>query len=159
MQEFDKDLSQLLGKLKKKLQEDKLKNEMEVNESLDPDHEFIELSENIILPTMLEFKKYLKTEEKNILIGCTIEEPHLFLHDLSFELKDLNLASKFGSAPKLTFFPKNGRVHIFEEGTLGDGHPVESSYNKNEITEEFVKKRLTALIKEYVDKLLNRLNN
>lgn len=159
MHEIDKDLSLLLGKLKKKLQEDKLKNEKKGNESLDPDHEFIELSENIILPTMLEFKKYLKAEEKNILIGCTIEKPHLFLHDLSFELKDLNLASKFGSAPKLTFFPKNGRVHIYEEGTLGDGHPVESSYNKNEITEEFIKKRLTALIKEYVDKLLNRFNN
>jgi hypothetical protein len=159
VQEIDKDLSQLLDRLEKKLQEDKLKNEKEGLDTLDPDHEFIELIENIILPTMLEFKKYLKTKEKSILIGCTIQKPDLFLHDLSFELKDLNSVSKFGSVPKLTFFPKNGRVHIFEEGTLGDGHPVESSYNKNEITEEFVKKKLTALIKEYVGKLLNRFEN
>jgi len=31
---------------------------------------------------------------------------------------------------------------------------VELSYTKEEITEEFVRKKLTALIKEYVDKLL-----
>jgi hypothetical protein len=159
LQEIDKDLSQLLDRLEKKLQEDKLKTEKETQESLHPELDFIELSENVILPAMLEFKKFLKTKERSILIGCTIEKPHLFLHDISFELKDLSSVPKFGSAPKITFFPKNGRVHVFEEGTLGDGHPVESSYNKNEITEEFVKKRLTAIIKEYVDKLLNHFNS
>jgi hypothetical protein len=159
LQEIDKDLTQLLDRLEKKLQEDKLKSEKETQESLDPDLEFIELSKNIILPGMVEFKNFLKAKERSTLIGCTIEKPHLVLHDISFELKDLSSVSKFGSAPKITFFPKNGRVHIFEEGTLGDGHPVESSYNKNEITKEFVKKRLTALTKEYVDKLLNHFNS
>ena len=41
--------------------------------------------------------------------------------------------------------------------TLGDGHPIESSYTKNEITKEFVRKKLNGLVKEYVDKLLNSL--
>ena len=54
----------------------------------------------------------------------------------------------------ITFFPRNERIHIFEEGLLGDGHPVELSYSKNEISKEFVRKKMGSLIKEYIDKLL-----
>ncbi len=105
---------------------------------------------------MLEYKKFLETKEKSVYLGCDIEKPHALLQNLTFSLKDLNLPSKYGSVPKITFFPKEGRVHIFEEWTLGDGHPIESNYNKNEITDEFVRKRLTGLIKEYIEKIVNR---
>jgi hypothetical protein len=55
---------------------------------------------------------------------------------------------------RITFFPRNERIHIFEEGLLGDDHPVELSYAKNEISKEFVRKKMSSLIKEYIDKLL-----
>jgi len=151
---IDKELGKLFDKLEKKLQENKLTEDKEGQEKLVSDREFGELSDNIIQPIMLEYKKFLETKGKRVSLSCTVEKPHPLLQDITFELKDSNLLSKYGSVPKITFFPKDGRVHIFEEGTLGDGHPIESSYNKNEITEEFVRKKLTALIKEYVDKLL-----
>ena len=157
MERIDKELGQLFDKLEKNLQENKLAEDKERKEKLVPDSEFGELSDNIIQPIMFEYKKFLETKGNRVLLSCIIEKPHPLLHDISFELRDSNLLSKYGSIPRITFFPKDGRVHIFEEGTLGDGHPIESSYNKNEITEDFVRKRLTGLIKEYVDKLLNRL--
>jgi hypothetical protein len=157
LERIDKELGQLFDKLEKKLQEYKLEVDKEGKEKLVPDSEFGELSDNIIEPIMFEYKKFLETKGKRILLSCIIEKPHPLLQDISFELRDSNLLSKYRSIPRITFFPKDGRVHIFEEGTLGDGHPIESSYNKNEITEDFVRKRLTGLIKEYVDKLLNRL--
>jgi len=154
---IDKELGKSFDKLEKKLLENKLAEDKEGQEKLVSDREFGELSDNIIQPIMLEYKKFLETKGKRVSLSCTVEKPHPLLQDITFELKDSNLLSKYGSVPKITFFPKDGRVHIFEEGTLGDGHPIESSYNKNEITEEFVRKRLTGVIKEYVDKLLNRL--
>ena len=157
MNGIDKELGKSFDKLEKKLLENKLAEDKEGQEKLVSDREFGELSDNIIQPIMLEYKKFLETKGKRVSLSCTVEKPHPLLQDITFELKDSNLLSKYGSVPKITFFPKDGRVHIFEEGTLGDGHPIESSYNKNEITEEFVRKRLTGVIKEYVDKLLNRL--
>jgi hypothetical protein len=154
---IDKELGKLFDKLEKKLQENKLAEDKKGREKLASDSEFGEISDNIIQPIMFEYKKFLETKGKRVSLSCTIEKPHPLLQNITFELKDSNLLSKYGSVPKITFFPKDGRVHIFEEGILGDGHSIESSYNKNEITEEFVRKRLTGLIKEYVDKLLNRL--
>ena len=103
---------------------------------------------------MVEYKKFLETKEESVLLNCTIEKSQQLLKGITFELKDSNPISNY-RARRITFFPRNGRVHIFEEGTLGDAHPIEASYGKNEITEELVRKRLTGLIKEYVDKLLN----
>jgi hypothetical protein len=103
---------------------------------------------------MVEYKKFLETKEESILLNCAIEKSQELLKGITFELKDSNPISNY-RARRITLFPRNGRVHIFEEGTLGDAHPIEASYTKNEITEELVRKRLTGLIKEYVDKLLN----
>ena len=108
---------------------------------------------------MVEYKKFLDPKEESVLLNCAIEKSQQLLKGITFELKDSNPISNYRSIRRITFFPRNGRVHIFEEGTLGDGHPIEASYTKNEITEEFVRKRLTVLIKEYVDKLLNIFNN
>jgi len=153
---IEKELGQLFDRLEKKLEEDKLVEKKEGHEKVPPDNEFRDLSDSIILPIMLEYKKFLEIKEKSVSLGCSIEKPHPLLQDITFALEDLNLPSKYGSVPKITFFPKDGRVHIFEEWTLGDGHPIESSYNKNEITDQFVRKRLTGLIKDYIVKLLNR---
>ena len=87
-------------------------------------------------------------------LNCTIEKSYQLHEGITFQLKDSIPISKHDAVRRITFFPKKDRVHIFEEGTLGDAHPVELSYTEEEITEEFVRKKLTALIKEYVDKLL-----
>ena len=157
MKGIDEELGPLLYKLEKKLKRKRIENEKQKRIELVPDKEFNEISEKKILPVMIAYKKFLQTKEKSVSLNCAIEKSHQLDQGVTFELKDSTTISKYDSVRRITFFPRNGRVHIFEEGTLGDGHPIESSYSKNEITEEFVRKRLTGLIREYVDKLLDRL--
>lgn len=159
MKGLDDELGPLLNKLEKKIKRRRLEKNKRKGMELVPDKGFSEICEKIILPVMVEYKKFLDPKEESVLLNCAIEKSQQLLKGITFELKDSNPISNYRSIRKITFFPRNGRVHIFEEGTLGDGHPIEASYTKNEITEEFVRKRLTGLIKEYVDKLLNIFNN
>lgn len=159
MKGLDDELGPLLNKLEKKIKRRRLEKNKRKGMELVPDKGFSEICEKIILPVMVEYKKFLDPKEESVLLNCAIEKSQQLLKGITFELKDSNPISNYRSIRRITFFPRNGRVHIFEEGTLGDGHPIEASYTKNEITEEFVRKRLTGLIKEYVDKLLNIFNN
>ena len=154
MKSLDDELGTSLHKLEKKLKRQNLENKKRKGVELVSDKEFSEIIEKIILPIMIEYKKFLEAKQENVYLDCVIEKPYQLHEGITFELKGSIKISKQDSARRITFFPRNDRVHVFEEGTLGDGHPVELSYTKNEITEEFVKRKLTGLIKEYVDKLL-----
>jgi hypothetical protein len=151
---LDDELGPLLHKLEKKLKRQRLQNKKRKREDLDPDKWFSEISEKILLPIMIEYKKFLETNEESLSLSCAIEKSHQLDEGIMFELKHSIPILKHDTVRRITFFPRKDRVHIFEEGTLGDGHPVELSYTRIEITHEFVRKKLTALIKEYVEKLL-----
>jgi hypothetical protein len=154
LKSLDDELGTSLHKLEKKLKRQNLENKKRKGVELVSDKEFSEIIEKIILPIMIEYKKFLEAKQENVYLDCVIEKPYQLHEGITFELKGCIKISKQDSVRRITFFPRNDRVHIFEEGTLGDGHPVELSYTKNEITEEFVRKKLTWMIKEYVDKLL-----
>jgi hypothetical protein len=154
LKSLDDELGTSLHKLEKKLKRQNLENKKRKGVELVSDKEFSEIIEKIILPIMIEYKKFLEAKQENVYLDCVIEKPYQLHEGITFELKGSIKISKQDSVRRITFFPRNDRVHIFEEGTLGDGHPVELSYTKNEITEEFVRKKLTWMIKEYVDKLL-----
>ena len=156
MKRLDDELGPSLHRLEKKLKRQWQENKKRKGVELVPDKEFSEIIEKIILPIMIEYKKFLETKQENVYLNCAIEKPYQ-LEGITFELKVSIKISKQDSGRRITFFPRKDRIHIFEEGTLGDGHPVELSYAKNEITEEFVRKKMTGLIKEYVDKLLTGL--
>lgn len=157
MKQLDNDLGPLLNKLEKKLKRQSLEyNKRKGNKSV-PDKKFGEICEKIILPVMVEYKKFIEDKQERVLLTCTIKNSFQLQQGITLELKDSNPKSNNVSIRRITFFPRSDRVHIFEEMTLGDGHPIESSYTKNEITEEFVRKKLNGLVKEYVDKLLNSL--
>ena len=154
LKSLDDELGPSLHKLEKKLKRQKPENKKREWVESVPDKEFNEIIETIILPIMIEYKKFLETKQENVYLNCAIEKPYELQEGITFELKGSIKIAKQDSVRRITFFPRKDRVHIFEEGTLGDGHPVELSYTKNEITEEIVKRKLTRLIKEYVDKLL-----
>jgi hypothetical protein len=154
LKSLDDELGPSLHRLEKKLKRQWQENKKLKGKELVPDKEFNEIIEKIILPTMIEYKKFLETKQENVYLNCAIEKPYQLHGGLTFELKGSIKISKQDSVRRITFFPRKDRIHIFEEGTLGDGHPIELSYTKNEITEQFVRRKLTALIKEYVDKLL-----
>jgi hypothetical protein len=155
LKSLDDELGPSLHKLEKKLRRQGLENKKRKGVELVPDKEFSEIIETIILPIMIEYKKFLETKPENVYLNCAIEKPNQLNEGITFELKDSIHISKQDSVRRISFFPRKDRIHIFEEGTLGDSHPVELSYTKNEITEKFVRKKLTALVKEYIDKLSN----
>lgn len=157
MKELEYEIGPSLSRLEKKLKRQSLQDIKQKGNKITSDKGFSEICGKIILPVMVEYKKFLQDKEQRVLLDCDIKKSYQLQQGVTFELKDSNTKSNNVSIRRITFFPRSGRVHIFEEMTRGDGHPIESSYANNEITEEFVRKRLTSLVKEYVEKLLNSL--
>jgi hypothetical protein len=151
---LEDELGPLIHNLEKKLKRQRIQNKKRKNAKLDSDEWFSDTREKIILPMMIKYKKFMESKSESVSLNCTIEKSYQLPEGITFQIKDSIPISKHDAVRRITFFPKKDRVHIFEEGTLGDAHPVELSYTEEEITEEFVRKKLTALIKEYVDKLL-----
>ena len=154
MKGLEDELGPLIHNLEKKLKRQRIENKKRKNVKLDSDEWFSDTREKIILPIMIKYKKFMESKSESVSLNCTIKKSYQLPEGITFQIKDSIPISKHDAVRRITFFPKKDRVHIFEEGTLGDAHPVELSYTKEEITEEFVRKKLTALIKEYVDKLL-----
>ena len=154
MKGLEDELGPLIHNLEKKLKLQRIENKKRKNVKLGSDEWFSDIREKIILPIMIKYKKFMESKSESVSLNCTIKKSYQLPEGITFQIKDSIPISKHDAVRRITFFPKKDRVHIFEEGTLGDAHPVELSYTKEEITEEFVRKKLTALIKEYVDKLL-----
>jgi len=151
---LDDELGPSLHKLEITLKRQSLQNEKQLVQKLGFDKEFNEIIKKTVLPIMIEYKKFLETKQQNMYLSCIIEKPYQLHEGVTFELKDSIKITKRPTVRRITFFPRNERIHIFEEGLLGDDHPVELSYAKNEISKEFVRKKMSSLIKEYIDKLL-----
>ncbi|HET6716147.1 MAG TPA: hypothetical protein VFG90_03390 [Nitrososphaeraceae archaeon] len=154
MKRLDDELGPSLHKLEIKLKRQRLLNEKQLGQKPGFDKEINEIINNTVLPIMIEYKKFLETKQQNMYLSCIIERPYQLHEGVTFELKDSIKMTKQPTVRRITFFPRNERVHIFEEGLLGDDHPIELSYAKNEISKEFVRKKMSSLIKEYIDKLL-----
>jgi hypothetical protein len=154
LKRLDDELGPSLHKLEIKLKRQRLVNEKQLGQKSGFDKEFNEIIKKTVLPIMTEYKKFLESKQQNMYLSCIIERPYQLHEGITFELKDSIKMSKQPTVRRITFFPRNERIHIFEEGLLGDGHPVELSYAKNEISKEFVRKKMSSLIKEYIDKLL-----
>ncbi len=154
MKRLDDELGPSLHKLEIKLKRQRLLNEKQLGQKPGFDKEINEIINNTVLPIMIEYKKFLETKQQNMYLSCIIERPYELHEGVTFELKDSIKMTKQPTVRRITFFPRNERVHIFEEGLLGNDHPIELSYAKNEISKEFVRKKMSSLIKEYIDKLL-----
>lgn len=154
MKRLDDELGPSLHKLEIKLKHQRsVKTKLQGKESAF-DKEFNEIIKKTVLPIMIEYKKFLDGKQQDVYLTCTIETPYELHEGITFELKDSIKMLNQPTTRRITFFPRNERIHIFEEGLLGDDHPVELSYAKNEISKEFVRKKMSSLIKEYIDKLL-----
>ena len=153
LNKLEDELGPLLLELETKLKRQKLVKIKKGKESAF-EKEFSEVIRKTVLPIMIEYKKFIENKQQDVYLTCTIETPYQLHKGITFELKDSIKISKHPVTRRITFFPRNERIHIFEEGLLGDGHPIELSYAKNEISKEFVRKKMSSLIKKYIDKLL-----
>jgi len=154
LKRLDDELGPSLNKLEIKLKHQRLVRSKQHGKESAFDKEFNEIIKKTVLPIMIEYKKFLEGKQQNVYLSCTIVTPYQIREGITFELKDSINMSKQHAPRRITFFPRNERIHIFEEGLLGDDHPVELSYAKNEISKEFVRKKIGSLIKEYIDKIL-----
>jgi hypothetical protein len=154
LKDLEDELGPLIHELEKKLKEHRLNNKERKSVKLDPDEWFSETTEKIILPTMAKYKNFLESKKQGVSLNCNVEKSNHLHEGVSFELKGSIPIAGYDAVRRITFFPKKYRIHILEEGTLGDGHPIELSYSKEELTQDFVGQKLTALIKEYINKLL-----
>jgi hypothetical protein len=154
LEDLEDELGPLIHKLEKKLKEKRIDNKERKRVRLDSDEWFSEITEKIILPIMMKYKNFLESKKQGVSLNCNIQKSNQLHEGISFELKGSIPIAEYDAIRRITFFPKKYRIHILEEGTLGDGHPVELSYSQEELTHDFVRKKLTALIKEYINKLL-----
>ena len=112
MKGLDDELGPLLNKLEKKIKRRRLEKSKREEMELAPDKGFSEICEKIILPVMVEYKKFLETKEESVLLNCAIEKSQQLLKGITFELKDSNPISNY-RARRITFFPRNGKSTYF----------------------------------------------
>jgi hypothetical protein len=79
LKSLDDELGPSLHKLEKNLKRQRLENKKRKGVELVPDKEFNEIIEKIILPIMIEYKKFLETKQENVYLNCSIEKPYQFL--------------------------------------------------------------------------------
>ena len=154
LKRLEDELGPSLHKLEIKLKRHRLLKTKQQGKGSAFDKEINQIIKKTVLPIMIEYKKFLEDKQQEVYLSSTIETPYQLHEGITFELRDSIKMLKQPTTRRITFFPRNERIHIFEEGLLGDGHPVELSYGINEISEEFVRKKMSSLIKDYVDKLL-----
>jgi len=68
LKELEHELGPLLNKLEKKLKRQSLENIKGKANKLVPDKAFGEVCEKIILPVMVEYKKFLEDKEERVLL-------------------------------------------------------------------------------------------
>ena len=74
LKSLDDELGPSLHKLEKNLNRQRLENKKRKGVELVPDKEFSEIIENIILPIMIEYKKFLEAKQENVYLNCSIEK-------------------------------------------------------------------------------------
>lgn len=87
LKSLDDELGPSLHKLEKKLKRQKPENKKRKWMESVPDKEFNEIIETIILPIMIEYKKFLETKQENVYLNCAIEKPYQLHEGITFELK------------------------------------------------------------------------
>jgi hypothetical protein len=73
LKELESELGPLLNKLEKKLKRQMLQNKRQKRRDFVRDKAFSEISERIILPIMIEYRKFLESKEEIVLLNCGIE--------------------------------------------------------------------------------------
>ncbi|HEY5736839.1 MAG TPA: hypothetical protein VIS28_01070 [Nitrososphaeraceae archaeon] len=116
MKGLEDELGPLIHNLEKKLKRQRIENKKRKNVKLDSDEWFSDTREKIILPIMIMYKKFMESKRESVSLNCTIEKSYQLPEGITFELKDSIPISKHDAVRRITFFPKNDRVHIFEEG-------------------------------------------
>lgn len=154
MEDLDKELGPLIENFRNLVKEAKEKKLDALRDDEDLKNEFNEMSRRVIEPTMRKFENYLASKDVNSSVDIQSEVVGEKNPSIGFNLHlKLTHQSRF---PNIKFSLSGEKISVQEERLMTKGGVNQDTilqyYDKQVITEEFVKERLMRLIKSCFDK-------
>ncbi|MGE5685115.1 MAG: hypothetical protein ACM3ZS_08220 [Nitrososphaerota archaeon] len=154
MEDLDKELGPLIENFRNLVKEAKEKKLDALRDDEDLKNEFNEMSRRIIEPAMRKFENYLASKDVNSSVDIQSEVVGEKNPSIGFNLHlKLTHQSRF---PNIKFSLSGEKISVQEDRLMTKGEVNQDMilqyYDKEVITEEFVKERLMRLIKSCFDK-------
>jgi hypothetical protein len=154
VEDLEKELGPLIENFQNLLKDAKARKLDSLREDEDLKNEFNELSQHVIEPVMRRFESYLESKDVNSNVDIQSEIVGKKSPSIGFSLHlKLTHESRF---PNIKFSLSGEKISVQEDRLMTKGEvnqdTVPQYYDKELITEEFVKERLIGLIKSCFDK-------
>lgn len=154
MEDLDKELGPLIENFRNLVKEAKEKKLDALRDDEDLKNEFNEMSRRVIEPAMRKFENYLASKDVNSSVDIQSEVVGEKNPSIGFNLHlKLTHQSRF---PNIKFSLSGEKISVQEDRLMTKGEVNQDMilqyYDKEVITEEFVKERLMRLIKSCFDK-------
>ncbi len=154
MEDLEKELGPLIENFQNLVRDAKAKKLDSLRDDEDFKKEFNQLSKDVIEPVMRKFESYLQSKDVNSSVNIQSQIVAGKNPSIEFSLHfKLTHESKY---PNIKFSSSGERISIQEDGLMAKGEVRQDMmpeyYDKEEITEEFIKERLIRLIKSCFDK-------
>ncbi len=154
MEDLDKELGPLIENFRNLVKEAKEKKLDALRDDEDLKNEFNEMSRRVIEPAMRKFENYLASKDVNSSVDIQSEVVGEKNPSIGFNLHlKLTHQSRF---PNIRFSLSGEKISVQEDRLMTKGEVNQDTilqyYDKQVITEEFVKERLMRLIKSCFDK-------
>jgi hypothetical protein len=154
VEDLDKELGPLIENFRNLVKEAKEKKLDALRDDEDLKNEFNEMSRRVIEPAMRKFENYLASKDVNSSVDIQSEVVGEKNPSIGFNLHlKLTHQSRF---PNIKFSLSGEKISVQEDRLMTKGEVNQDMilqyYDKEVITEEFVKERLMRLIKSCFDK-------
>jgi hypothetical protein len=154
VEDLEKELGPLIENFQNLVRDAKEKKLDSLREDEDFKKEFNQLLKGVIEPVMRKFESYLQSKDVNSSVNIQSQIVAGKNPSIEFSLHfKLTHESKY---PNIKFSSSGERISIEEDGLMAKGEVRQDMmpeyYDKEEITEEFIKERLIRLIKSCFDK-------
>jgi hypothetical protein len=154
VEDLEKELGPLIENFQNLVRDAKAKKLDSLRDDEDFKKEFNQLSKDVIEPVMRKFESYLQSKDVNSSVNIQSQIVAGKNPSIEFSLHfKLTHESKY---PNIKFSSSGERISIQEDGLMAKGEVRQDMmpeyYDKEEITEEFIKERLIRLIKSCFDK-------
>jgi hypothetical protein len=154
VEDLEKELGPLIENFQKLVKDAKAKKLDSLRDDEDFKKEFNQLSKDGIEPVMRKFESYLKSKDVNSSVNIQSQIVAGKNPSIEFSLHfKLTHESRY---PNIKFSSSGEKISIQEDRLMAKGEVnqdiMPEYYDKEQITEEFVKERLIRLIKSCFDK-------
>jgi hypothetical protein len=154
VEDLEKELGPLIENFQNLVNDAKAKKIDSLREDEDFKKEFNQLSMDVIQPVMRKFESYLKSKDVNSSVNIQSQIVAGKNPSIEFSLHfKLTHESRY---PNIKFSSSGKKISFQEERLMAKGEVRQDMmpeyYDKEQVTEEFVKERLIRLIKSCFDK-------